>query len=162
MTSSVCRVTGAHLPESEVHDAQEKFVESKDLAETAMFNLLENDVSIPLLHVKAVFQSLLGLPYAILWPGISFGRVRPRRGGGVNFQQRVLPGLPGRANRSCLIQRLFKAKIHIERKRREHHAVFKYVIVNQPRCSNWFGPDSVLLQVQLILFRTEVILLTFL
>lgn len=35
---------GAHVPELELHEAQEKFVESKDLAETAMYNLLENDV----------------------------------------------------------------------------------------------------------------------
>ena len=89
--SSVCHhVTGAHVPEAEIHEAQEKFVESKDLAETAMFNLLENDVSILLLYFKAVFPILLGTPDAVLWSSISFGRVRP----GVNFQQRGLPGLP--------------------------------------------------------------------
>ena len=88
---SVCCATGAHVPEAEIHEAQEKFVESKDLAETAMFNLLENDVSILLLlHFNAVFQTMLGSPDAVLWSSISFGRVRP----GVNFQQRGLPGLP--------------------------------------------------------------------
>ena len=48
----MCCVTGAHVPEAEIHEAQEKFVESKDLAETAMFNLLENDVSILILYFK--------------------------------------------------------------------------------------------------------------
>jgi len=42
---SNCAAPGAHVPELEIQEAQDKFVESKDLAETAMFNLLENDVS---------------------------------------------------------------------------------------------------------------------
>ena len=36
---------GATVPEEEIRQAEEKFVESKELAEVAMFNLLSNDVS---------------------------------------------------------------------------------------------------------------------
>ena len=35
----------AHVSEEDIRMAEEKFEESKQLAETAMFNLLENDVS---------------------------------------------------------------------------------------------------------------------
>ena len=53
-------------------------------------------------EVKAVFQTLLGSPYTVLWPYISFGRGCPR----INFQQThvgrlsVLPGLPRPTDRS--------------------------------------------------------------
>ncbi len=40
-----CMCSGATVPEEEIRQAEEKFVESKELAETAMHNLLTNDVS---------------------------------------------------------------------------------------------------------------------
>ena len=47
-----CHVTcvflsAAHVTEEDIRMAEEKFEESKQLAETAMYNLLENDVSQP-------------------------------------------------------------------------------------------------------------------
>ena len=37
--------SGAHITEEEIIQAEDKFEESKTLAETAMWNLIENDVS---------------------------------------------------------------------------------------------------------------------
>jgi hypothetical protein len=39
----VC-AAGGTVPEEEIRQAEEKFVESKELAESAMHNLLTNDV----------------------------------------------------------------------------------------------------------------------
>lgn len=39
-------MAGAHISEEEISMAEDKFEESKQLAETAMWNLLENDVRI--------------------------------------------------------------------------------------------------------------------
>lgn len=38
--------SGAHIPDEEIRQAEEKFAESLSLAQIGMFNLLDNDVSI--------------------------------------------------------------------------------------------------------------------
>lgn len=49
---------GGVVSEDEIHLAEEKFSESKELAETAMFNLLSNDVE-QISQVKAFVDALL-------------------------------------------------------------------------------------------------------
>lgn len=39
------RTSGAHIPDDEIRQAEEKFAESLQLAQVGMFNLLDNDVS---------------------------------------------------------------------------------------------------------------------
>lgn len=39
------RTSGAHIPDDEIRQAEEKFAESLTLAQIGMFNLLDNDVS---------------------------------------------------------------------------------------------------------------------
>ena len=63
--------------------------------------LYHTHVRTSLLCFKAVFHTLLGTPYAIIWPSISFGRGRL---GGSTFIRRmsvvsVLPGVPWLADR---------------------------------------------------------------
>lgn len=58
---------GSHFSDDEVRQAEEKFAESLNLAQTAMFNLLANDVSLViniqhnqrLLHPRTILQTVL-------------------------------------------------------------------------------------------------------
>lgn len=43
--SRCMRTSGAHIPDDEIRQAEEKFAESLTLAQIGMFNLLDNDVS---------------------------------------------------------------------------------------------------------------------
>lgn len=45
-------MTGSHITDDEIKAAEDKFAESLQLAQTGMFNLLENDVS----WIKSLFR----------------------------------------------------------------------------------------------------------
>jgi hypothetical protein len=42
---SVTHISGSHIPDEEIRQAEDKFAESLQLAQIGMFNLLDNDVS---------------------------------------------------------------------------------------------------------------------
>lgn len=59
--------TGANVTEEEIKVAEEKFEESKELAENAMHNLLENEVQFFFSLLQVIYHSIIFWLMVVYW-----------------------------------------------------------------------------------------------